>query len=127
MKKVEMKKLLIISVIFLLSVGLTGCENSATPESSSSAKKIKSASSTTDARHAASSSNKSNASTDVPSSSKTIRTEEGSQTDLAQARTALYQAGINTASFSDEQILEWWQAAKNQDLDFVAYAQKQMQ
>jgi hypothetical protein len=56
-----------------------------------------------------------------------MKTEEGSQTNLAQARAALYQAGVNTADVPDEQILQWWDEAKAQSKDFVEYAQSQMQ
>lgn len=62
----------------------------------------------------------------IVSSSFTVKTDEGADSDLGQARTALYLAGINTSSVSDDQILKWWENSKKEGLDFVKYAKKQL-
>lgn len=112
-----MKKLLSVIGILILAVGLTACKKAEKTTSAASS------SNTSSSKLSNSSSSQSLSS----SSSDSLKTESGSRTDLALARTVLYQAGINTTDISDEQILQWWDAAESQGKDFVDYAQSQMQ
>jgi len=59
-------------------------------------------------------------------SSKTVRTSEAQSEVRTKARQALYEAGIDSSSISDEQIVTYWDEAKAQKVDFVEYVQAKL-
>ena len=53
-------------------------------------------------------------------------TEDVQGSNLTQARLKLYQAGIDSSSISDEQLLRYWDEAKKEKVDFVKYVQDKL-
>ncbi|MDR2660633.1 MAG: hypothetical protein LBC17_01100 [Lactobacillaceae bacterium] len=49
----------------------------------------------------------------------TIRTSEGSKSDLGQARILIYQEGIDSSPLSDDDILKLWNNANKNKTDFI--------
>ena len=54
----------------------------------------------------------------APEADHTVRTKSGSTTDLGQARIALYEAGIDSHSMTDDDILTVWERSKDKE-EFV--------
>ena len=55
-----------------------------------------------------------------------LLTEDVQGSNLTQARLKLYQAGIDSSSISDEQLLKYWDEAKKEKIDFVKYVQDKL-
>ncbi len=62
----------------------------------------------------------------LPSSNQTVKTSDVQGSDLTKARLSLYEAGVNSSSISDEQLLKYWDEAKKEKLDFVKYVQSKL-
>lgn len=62
----------------------------------------------------------------IVSSSETVKTEDVQGSNLTQAMLKLYQAGIDSSSISDEQLLKYWDEAKKEKIDFVKYVQDKL-
>ena len=58
-----------------------------------------------------------------PSSNETVKTSDVQGSDLTKARLSLYEAGVDSSSISDEQLLIYWDEAKKEKVDFVKYVQ----
>lgn len=61
-----------------------------------------------------------------PSSNETVKTSDVQGSDLTKARLSLYEAGVDSSSISDEQLLKYWDEAKKEKLDFVKYVQSKL-
>lgn len=58
-----------------------------------------------------------------PSSNETVKSADAQGSDLTKARLSLYEAGVDSSSISDEQLLKYWDEAKKEKRDFVKYVQ----
>ena len=61
-----------------------------------------------------------------PSSNETVKTSDVQGSDLTKARLSLYEAGVDSSSISDEQLLKYWDEAKKEKIDFVKYVQDKL-
>ncbi|GHU37240.1 hypothetical protein FACS1894192_05690 [Bacilli bacterium] len=61
-----------------------------------------------------------------PSSNQTVKTSDVQGSDVTEARLSLYEAGVNSSSISDEELLKYWDEAKKEKLDFVKYVQDKL-
>ncbi len=61
-----------------------------------------------------------------PSSNETVKTSDVQGSDLTKARLSLYEAGVDSSSISDEQLLIYWDEAKKEKADFVKYVQSKL-
>ena len=61
-----------------------------------------------------------------PSSNETVKTSDVQGSDLTKARLSLYEAGVDSSSISDEQLLIYWDEAKKEKADFVKYVQDKL-
>lgn len=141
-----MKKISVIALLLVSLLGLSGCGNQQTnkqPQKDSSTVAGKSKESTVKSDTATSKSDasveqskseknqestrKDNTSTEAskvspdpqaPEADHTVRTESGSTTDIGQARIALYEAGIDSHSMTDDDILTVWERSKDKE-EFV--------
>ena len=62
----------------------------------------------------------------LPSSNETVKTSDVQGSDLTKARLSLYEAGVDSSSISDEQLLKYWDEAKKEKADFVKYVQDKL-
>ena len=136
-----MKKISVVVLLVVSMLGLSGCGNHQTnnkPQTDSSTVAGRSKESTETSKSDVSadqskpeqiqeSTSKDSTSTEAskvspdpqaPEADHTIRTESGSTTDLGQARIALYEAGIDSHSMTDNEILTVWERSKDKD-EFV--------
>ena len=72
------------------------------------------------------SSEESSSSETLPSSNQTVKTSDVQDSDLTKARLSLYEAGVDSSSISDEQLLKYWDEAKKEKIDFVKYVQDKL-
>lgn len=107
-----MKKKIIVVFVILASVTLVACGT----------KKEK----TTPTIASPKSSEEPIPSESIVSSSETVKTEDVQGSNLTQVRLKLYQAGIDSSSISDEQLLRYWDEAKKEKVDFVKYVQEKL-
>lgn len=134
----DMKKLVVIFVLVISFWGLSGCNHEATEKQSpkqsgsemskseksteqSESDKTKESTSTKEtAPEKSEGAENSKVSDDpqAPKSDDTIRTEEGRATDLGKARIILYEAGIDSHSLTNEEILRIWKRSQGTK-DFV--------
>jgi hypothetical protein len=120
-----MKKVTVILILIsLASSALVAC--GAKKEAQSPVKSSSKSASTAESSVTSKSSEVSKPSESVASSNETVKTSDAQASDLTQARLMLYQAGIDSSSISDEQILEYWEAAQKQKIDFVKYVQDKL-
>lgn len=128
-----MKKILVL-VMILSSIMLVSCgakkDNASFSKSKPTNKVEKSTQSKSADAVAKSSQSKSSEaakpSESVASSSETVKTSDVQGSDLTQARLALYHAGIDSSGISDEQLLKYWEASKNEKSDFVQYVKDRL-
>lgn len=141
-----MKKISIVAILVVSLIGLSGCGNKQTEKQSQKDSSTEVAKSKESTKQSSTETSKSDASVEqsksempktttsedkkdttdskvstdpqAPQSDHTVRTESGSKTDLAQARIALYQAGVDSHTMTDDEILSIWERSKNTD-DFV--------
>lgn len=113
-----MKKIVIMSILLISSIGLIGCKDKSIGNSSGSKIKSQVTRSSTEVKNSKSSEVEDNNSV-APST--TIKTPETQNTDLSKARMALYTAGINSASISDEEIIKYWTESQEKKVDFIDY------
>lgn len=128
-----MKKIFVVGLL-LSSVMLVSCgtkkDNSSVTQSKST--KVSDTSSqskstqTSDTSSQSKSSEVAKPSETIASSSETVKTSDVQGSDLTQARLALYHAGIDSSSISDEQLVKYWQAAKQEKSDFVQYVKARL-
>ena len=128
MKKIFVVGLLLSSVI-LVSCG-TQKDNSSVTQSKSTKSSDNSSqpksTQTSDTSSQSKSSEAAKSSETSASSSETVKTSEVQGNNLTQARLALYHAGIDSSSISDEQLVKYWQAAKQEKSDFVQYVKARL-
>ena len=118
-----MKKIIIVLVILASGI-LTACgikKEKTTPTKSSPE-----LTTTIEKSSTSKSSEEPIASESIVSSSETVKTEDVQGSNLTQARLKLYQAGIDSSSISDEQLLKYWDEAKKEKIDFVKYVQDKL-
>ena len=136
MKKISVVVLLVVSMLGLSGYGNHQTNNKPQTDSSTVAGKSKESTETSKSDVSADqskpeqiqeSTSKDSTSTEAskvspdpqaPEADHTIRTESGSTTDLGQARIALYEAGIDSHSMTDNEILTVWERSKDKD-EFV--------
>lgn len=114
-----MKKIIVVGMILassiLVACGVKKDDASSGKSSSKSTSMIEQSSSST-----------SKTSESIASSSETVKTSDVQGSDLTQARLKLYQAGIDSSSISDEQLLKYWDEAKKEKINFVKYVQDRL-
>src|SRR5574339_428119 len=110
-----MKNIFVVGLI-LSSVMLVSCS---TKKNNSSVTQTKS-SNVADNSRQSKSSEVSKPSETIASSNESVKIPDVQGSDLTQARLALYQAGVDSSSISDEQLVKYWQAAKQEKSDCCA-------
>ncbi|ATC61481.1 hypothetical protein [Pseudolactococcus raffinolactis] len=63
---------------------------------------------------------------EMPSSSQTVKTSNVQYDTLTKARLTLYQAGVNSSTISDAQLLTYWDEAEQNKVDFVSYVKDKL-
>lgn len=137
-RREDMKKLVVIFLLGISFLGLSGCNHEATekqsPKQSSSelpkseksteqskpdkTKESTSPKETTPEKSDRAEDAKVSDDPQAPKSEDTVRTEEGRTTDLGKARIILYEAGIDSHSLTNEEILGIWKRSQGTK-DFV--------
>lgn len=116
-----MKNIFVVGLI-LSSVMLVSCS---TKKNNSSVTQTKS-SNVADNSRQSKASEVSKPSETIASSNESVKIPDVQGSDLTQARLALYQAGVDSSSISDEQLVKYWQAAKQEKSDFVQYVKDRL-
>lgn len=63
---------------------------------------------------------------EMPSSSQTVKTSDVQEDNLTKARLTLYQAGVNSSTISDAQLMTYWDEAEQNKVDFVSYVKDKL-
>lgn len=134
-----MKKISSILLMTVVLFGLTACSKTQKKETTSSSKPSNSqhsspsSTSTSESQNSQTSTQQSSTeerSSETPpstSSSKSIHTKEGSESDLGKARLTLYQEGIDSSSISDEKLIELYNKADGDKENFIALVKGMME
>ncbi len=115
-----------ISILFLLSIGLmslSGCNHRDTdkskvseePQTAESTEKSKEKPEQKSTPSEQNKSSESSEEVEKPKSENTIRDEKGSTSDLGKARIALYEAGIDSHTLTDDEVLTVWKKSKTNE------------
>lgn len=116
-----MKKIFVVGLL-LSSVMLVSCGTKKDNSSVTQSKSTKASDTSSQSK----SSEVAKPSETIASSSETVKTSDVQGSDLTQARLALYHAGVDSSSISDEQLVKYWQAAKQEKSDFVQYVKARL-
>ena len=112
-----MKTIILTALLLIFCMSLIGCKSQS--QGKSSVSESKSEISVSSKSMSITKPSKADEQSSVPST--TTKTSDGQKSDLAKARLALYGAGINSAAFSDEEILHYWRESQEKGVDFVDY------
>lgn len=124
-----MKKYLLFLVVGLSLIGTVACTNQNTtenPKENQSTSKMKENEQKSSQTEDSKSDMKEETAKTSESSNQSIRTSEGSKSDLGQARIALFQEGIDSSTLSDQEVLKLWEQAEANKTVFIKIVKERL-